>query len=190
MRRIPYQKPAFVQPKGLSPSNKDAMDKVVAEQVKEAVTEKAIELVEQKAEEVEKKVEETTDKVLDTIQENTQAVAEKVEDAVEKAAKPLTDLIDKLDDDPRVKAVIDNVTEAVAEQLDGREFSCGCFGWMFALRIARKSRQPSPSKSEVIDNKLPELPPLPEAAKETPQSTPPAETPADPSPAKETAVSA
>jgi hypothetical protein len=189
MRRIPYPKPAFVQPKGLSPSNKDAMDKVVAEQVKEVVTEKAIELVEQKAEEVEKKVEETADKVLDTVQENTQAVADKIEDAVEKATKPVADLIDKLDDDPRVKAVIDNVTDAVAEQLDGREFSCGCFGWMFALRITRKNLQPSPSKSEAIDSKLPELPPQREEAKEPPQPTPPAEAPADPSPSKEASAS-
>jgi len=161
------------------------MDKVV-EKVNDIIT---VELVEQKVEEVEKKVEETTDKVLDSIQENTQVVADKVEDAVEKAAKPLTDIIDKLDDDPRVKAVIDNVTAAVAEQLDGREFSCGCFGWLFALRITRKSRQSSPSKSEAIDSKLPELPPLHEEAKEKHQANPPAETQSDPSPSKEASAS-
>lgn len=189
MQCITYPKPAFVQPKGLSPSNKDAMDKVVGEQVKEVVSEKAVELVEQKAEEVEKKVEETADKVLDTVQENTQVVADKIEDAVEKAAKPVVDLIDKLDDDPRVKAVIDNVTDAVVTQIDGREFSCGCFGWMFALRITRKNPQPSPSKSEVSDNKLPELPPQHEEVKEAPQPTPPAEAQTDPSPSKETSAS-
>jgi len=162
------------------------MDKVVVEKVNDIIT---VELVEQKVEEVEKKVEETADKVLDTVQENTQAVADKLEDTVEKATKPVTDLIDKLDDDPRVKAVVDGVTDAVADQLDGREFSCGCFGWMFALRIARKNPQPSPSKSEAIDNKLPELPPQREEAKELPQPTPPAEAPADPSPSKEASAS-
>jgi hypothetical protein len=189
MRRIKAQSPAFVQPKGLPPINKDAMEKVVVEKVTEVVSEKAIELVESKAEEVEKKVEETTDKVLDAVEENTQKVADKIEDAVEKVAKPLTDLIDKIDDDPRVKAMIDGVTDAVGDQLDGREFSCGCFGWMFALRIARKSRESTPSKSEVIDHKLPELPPLHEEVKETPQPNPPVEVQSDPSPSKEASAS-
>lgn len=178
MRHTKVQSPAFVQPKGLPVSNKDA----VMEKVNDIIT---VELVEQKVEEVEKRVEETTDKVLDTVQENTQKVADKVE----AAAKPVTDLIDKLDDDPRMKAVLDGITESVAEQLDGREFSCGCFGWIFALRITRKTHQSSQSTPEAIDNKLPELPPQPEEVKELSQAKSPAETQSD-SPSKETSVSA
>lgn len=189
MRRITYPKPAFVQPKGLSRTNKDAMDKVVTEKVEELVTEKAVELIESKSEDVEKKVEETTDKVLDTVQENTQAVADKVEDVVEKVAKPLTDIIDKLDDNPQVKKVLDGITDSVVAQVDGREFSCSLFGWLFALRITRKSPQPSPSKSEVSESKLPELPPPREAVKESPPANPPAESQSSPAPPTETSVS-
>jgi vacuolar-type H+-ATPase subunit H len=134
------------------------------------VTDKAIELVESKVEEFEKKAEETVDEVLDTVQENTQKVADDIEDAVEKAAQPLKDLIDN---DPRVKAMLDSVTDAVGDQFDGREFSCGCFGWMFALRIARKSPQQSQSTSKVIDGKLSELPdPREEVGEMLPPKTP------------------
>lgn len=124
------------------------------------------ELVEKKTEEIEKKAAETTDKVLDDVQANTQKVADKVEDVVEKAAKPLTDLVDKLDDNPHVKKVLDGVTESIVQQVDGREFSCFCFGLGLSLRISRKSRQSSPSKVEGLDNRLPKLPSLNAKAKE------------------------
>lgn len=169
MRRIKVQSPAFVQPKGLQVTNKDAMEKVddiVVEKVKEVISEKAIELVEAKSEEIEKKVEDVTDKALDTVQENTQKVADKIEDAVEAAAKPLTDLIDKLDDNPAVKKVLDGVSESIVEQVDGREFSCFCFGWGLSLKISRKRPETSPSTPSAIDSKLPELPPQSEAVKE------------------------
>lgn len=153
----------FVQQKVLSASRKDAMAsvvlqaisenkvEVVIEEKKEEIQEKVVELVEQKSEEIAEKIEEQTDKVLDAVQEKTQEVAEKVEEAVEKAAKPLTDLIDKLDDDPRVKAVIDNVTEGIVQQVDGREFSCFCFGLFWSLRISRKRPQSSQPKEEVLE---------------------------------------
>jgi hypothetical protein len=182
MRRIGSPKPAFVQPKGLSSINKDAMEKV-----NDLVT---VERVEETMKPVEKKVEETTDKVLDTLQESTQTVADKVEDVVEKVVKPLTDVLDKLDDDPRVKAVLDGITESVVEQIDGRVFSCGCFGWMFALRITRKQPQSSPSKEAVLDNKLPELPPQHEEVKESSPPKAPEEIRSETTPSTETSASA
>lgn len=184
MRRIRAPTAAFVQPKGLPVSNKDAMDKVV-EKVNNIVT---VELVAAKVEEVETKVEETTDKVLDSVQENTQAVADKVEDSIEKGAKPLTDLIDKVDDDPRVNAVLDGFTSAVAEQVDGRVFSCGCFGWLFALRITRKVPPTAPSTPAVTESKLPESTPQHEEVKEWSPPKAPAESQSE-TPAKETSVS-
>lgn len=117
-----------------------------------------VQVVEDKSKEVDKIVAERTDSALDTVQANTQKVADKVEDLVEKAAKPLTDIIDKLDDDPRVKKALDDVTESVVQQVDGREFSCFCFGLKLLLRITRKTPRPSPSKSAVVDSKLPALP--------------------------------
>jgi hypothetical protein len=162
------------------------MEKAVIEKVNEIVT---VELVEQKLDEVEKKVDEVTDKVLDSVQDGAQGVADTVEDVVEKVAKPLTDLLDKIDDDPRVKAVLDGITDSVAEQIDGRVVSCGCFGWLFALRITRNRPPSSPSTASVIDNKLPELPPLREAVTESPPSIPVADTPSE-KPTTETVASA
>lgn len=124
---------------------------VVVEEKKEEVQEKVVELVEQKSEQIAEKVEEQTDKALDAVQEKTQEVAEKVEEVVEKAVKPIADIIDKLDDDPRVKAVIDNVTEGIVQQVDGREFSCFCFGLFWSLRISRKRPQSSQTKEEVLE---------------------------------------
>lgn len=150
----------FVQQKVLSAAGKDAMASVVLEVIsekkidvvveekKEEIQEKVVELVEQKSEEIAEKVEEQVDKVLDTVEEKTQEVADKIEDAVEKAAKPLTDLIDS---DPRVKAVVDNVTEGIVQQVDGREFSCFCFGLFWSLRISRKRPQSSQPKEEVLE---------------------------------------
>lgn len=144
------------------------MEKIV-EKVSDVVS---VELVEQKVDEVEKKVEDATDKVLDTVQENTQKVADKVEEAVEKATKPIEDLIKK---DARIEAVYVGVTDSIAVQLDGREFSCGCFGWLFALRITRKPRKSVPATPLVTESKLPELPLPREEAKELPPSKTPAE---------------
>lgn len=122
------------------------------------VNDVVIEVINDKSEVVEKIVVKKTDSALDAVQANTQKVADKVEGAVEKVAKPLTDVIDKLDDDPRVKKVLDGVTESVVQQVDGREFSCFCFGLKLSLRITRKTPQSSPSKPSAIDNKLPALP--------------------------------
>lgn len=181
MRRIKVPTTAFVQPKGLPVSNKDAMENIVSE--------KAIELVESKSEEIEKKVEETTDKVLDTVQENTQEVAEKIEDAVEKATKPIADLIDKIDDNPAVKEVIDNITESIVEQVDGRVFSCSCFGFLWSLQITRNKKDTPPSTQKDAENKSSELPVQNVEVKEQPQSSTPSEVQVV-DPVKDTSVSA
>ena len=128
------------------------------DEIKVQVTEKVVDAVVGKSEEVEKKVEEVTDKALDAVEENTQKVADEIASAVETVTKPIADLIDKIDDDPRVKAVIDNVTSGIVEQVDGREFSCFCFGLNFSLRIARRTPAPAPStpvETESKDSKEP-----------------------------------
>lgn len=193
MRRIKVPTTAFVQPKGLQVSNKDAvMEKVVNEQIVEKVTEvvneKAIELVESKSEEIEKKVEETTDKVLDTVQENTQEVAEKIEDAIEKVSKPIADLIDKIDDNPAVKEVLENITDSIVEQVDGRVFSCSCFGFLWSLQITRNKKNTPPSKSKDAESKSSESPVQSVEVKEQPSSSTPSETQSV-DPVKDTSVS-
>jgi vacuolar-type H+-ATPase subunit H len=133
------------------------------EEIKVQVTEKVVEQLEQKSEEVEKKVEETVDKVLDSVEETTQKVADEV---VTSAVKPVADLIDKIDDDPRVKAVLDNITSGIVEQVDGRMFSCFCLGFDFSLRISRRTPAPPQTKSAETQNT---------ETKEQPQNTQTAE---------------
>jgi ElaB/YqjD/DUF883 family membrane-anchored ribosome-binding protein len=110
------------------------------ESKKDEILEKVAEQLEEKKEEIEKKVDEVADKAEETVEKAAEEVGKKIEEA----AKPLTDLIDKLDDNPQIAAVL----EGIVSQVDGREISCSCFGWMFALRIHRKSTDSPPSKSE------------------------------------------
>jgi hypothetical protein len=153
MQRTQRLRQAFIAQKGFSTPSKDAMEK----KVEEIVTEKAVELVESKREEILEKVAEQLEEKKEEIEKKVDEVADKAEDTVEKAAeevgkkleeaaKPLTDLIDKLDDNPQIAAVL----EGIVTQVDGREISCSCFGWMFALRIHRKSTGSPPAKSEEI----------------------------------------
>ena len=146
MRRIKHLEQAFIAQKGFLTPSKDAMETVteVVESKKDEVLEKVVEQVDEKKEEIEKKVEEVADKA----EEAVEKAAEEVSKKLEEAAKPLADLIDKLDDNPQVAKAIDMVDDIIGDQLDGREISCSCFGWLVALRIARKSKEKSQAKPE------------------------------------------
>lgn len=114
----------------------------VIESKKDEVIEKVVEQIEERKEEIEKKVDEVADKAEETIEKAADEVAKKVEEV----AKPLTDIIDKLDDNPQVAKALD----IIGDQLDGREISCSCFGWLVALRITRKSKKTSQAKLEEL----------------------------------------
>lgn len=132
------------------------MEKVteLVESKKEEVLEKAVEKLEEKKEEIDKKI--------DQVEESVEKAADEAAKKLEEAAKPVTDIIDKLDDNAQVAQALD----FIGDQFDGREFSCSCFGWLVALRISRKSKATPPSKSEEIqkieiaspsqDSKVPE----------------------------------
>jgi len=122
----------------------------LVESKKDEVLEKVAEQVEEKKEEIEKKVDDVADKA----EEAVEKVADEVSKKVEEVAKPLTDLIDKIDDNPQVAKVLD----IIGNQVDGREISCSCFGWLVALRITRKSKKTSQAKSEEMPKIQPELP--------------------------------
>lgn len=115
----------------------------MAEIVVEIVESKKDEIIEKVVEQIDEK---KVDEVVDKVEEKVEEVAEVVTEKIEEVAKPLTDIIDKLDDNPQVAKVLD----AIEDQLDGREVSCSCFGWLFALRISRKRKETPPSKSEEI----------------------------------------
>lgn len=145
MLHTKHLRQAFIAQKGFSSPIKDAMADVVIEIVeskKDEIAEKVIEQIEGKKEDIEKKVDEVADKAEETI--------EQVGEKIEEAAKPLTDLIDKLDDNPQIAKAIDMVDDIIGDQLDGREISCSCFGWLVALRISRKMKKTLPSKPEEI----------------------------------------
>lgn len=146
MPHIKHLEQAFIPQKGFSTPTKDAMEKVteLIETKKEEVLEKAVEAVEGKKEQIEEKVDETLDKVEESIEKASEEFGKKAEEA----AKPIADIIDKLDDNPQIAKIIDIVGDSIVDQLTGREISCSCFGWMFALRISRKTTVSAPSKSE------------------------------------------
>lgn len=153
MRRIKHLEQAFIAQKGFLTPSKDAMEAVVVEKVtelveskKDEVLEKVVEQVEEKKEEIEKKVDEVADKAEEAVEKAADEVGKKLEEA----AKPLTDLIDKLDDNPQVAKALDIIDDVIGDQLDGREISCSCFGWLVALRIARKMKEKSQAKLEEL----------------------------------------
>jgi hypothetical protein len=128
------------------------MDKVVTEIVeskKDEVLEQVTVQIEEKKEEISQKVDEVADKVEEVVEKAGEEVGKKLEEA----AKPIADLIDKLDDNPQVAKALDIVGDVLEEQLNGRELSCSCFGWLVALRISRRNPPPPPSKSEETPQK-------------------------------------
>lgn len=150
--------------------NKDAMAEVVVEIVeskKEEVVEKVLEQVEEKKEEIAEKVDEVADKA--------EAAIEKVGDEI---GKKVEAVLDKLDDNPQVAKALDVLDDVIGDQLDGREISCSCFGWLVALRIARKSRKSAPAKSEATPNtKSPEpAPSVPVVEQPPPKAPEPSQT--------------
>jgi len=110
----------------------------------EVITEKAVELVESKQEEILEKVEEVAEQQVDAAEKAIEETASEVGKKLEDVAAPIADIVDKLDDNPQVAAAIETLVTAV----DGREISCSCFGFLFALRISRKSKRSPPAKPE------------------------------------------
>ncbi len=144
MLHTKHLRQAFIAQKGFLTPSKDAMEDKIKEVVAEKVVEKAIEQLEEKKEEIEKKVDEVADKVEDSIEKASEEVGKQLEEA----AKPIADIIDKLDDNPQIANAIEMVSDIIVDQLTGREVSCSCFGWLFALRITRKTPPTPPSKPE------------------------------------------
>lgn len=124
--------------------SKDAMSEVVVEIIeskKDEVAEKVLEQLESKKDEIESKVDDVMDKTEEKIESAVEDASKKIEDTVK-------DIIDKIDDNPQVAKVLDMVDDVIGDQLDGREISCSCFGFLWFLRISRKNKQSPPSKSE------------------------------------------
>lgn len=99
-----------------------------------------MEVIEEKAKEV---VEQIEDKVEITVEE----IEKKVEDKVEEVAKKLDEKTDWIPSE--VKTAVES---KLVEVVDGSAISCSCFGFLWSLRISRKSPPTPPSKSEDSQN--------------------------------------
>lgn len=119
----------------------------------ETISEKAIELVEEKKEEIIEKVVEQLDSKKEEIGEKV----DKVENVIEKSAEAIGDkleaIVDKLDDNPQVAKAIEVLDNVIGNQIDGREITCSCFSWLFVLRITRKNQKTVQSKPVETENK-------------------------------------
>lgn len=111
---------------------------------------------------VEAKKEEVVEKVLEQVEEKKEEVADKVESVIEKVEEVIAE-------HPQVAKVV----EVVGDQLNGREISCSCFGWLVALRITRKSQTSAPAKSEATPSKESPVPTPSVPVVEEPQTKPP-----------------
>lgn len=158
MQHTKHLRRAFIEHKGFLTSSKDAMEN----KVQEVVSEKVIDLVEEKREEIIEAVvgkiegqKEEIERKVDQVEETVEKAADEVGKKLEEVAKPITDIIDKLDDNPQIARALD----IIGDQFDGREISCSCFGWLFALRIARKTSHSSPAKLEETLQKTPTVQP-------------------------------
>lgn len=114
---------------------------------------------------VETKVEEVTVKLDD--------VLDKVQEVTIEEPKVIEKIVDKLDDVPVINEAMKNMVEVI----DGRAFTCSCWGWLFVLRISRKARNIPPSKSEEKTNTELNVPSptTPQVAQPLPNVPPPTE---------------
>lgn len=107
------------------------------------------------------------DKIKEVVETKTEEISVKLDDVLDKVEevkieepKIIEKIVDKLDDIPVINEAMQNIVEVV----DGRSFTCSCWGWLFVLRISRKSRNTPPSKPEEKTNTV---------SNEPSQTTPP-----------------
>jgi hypothetical protein len=87
------------------------------------------------------KVEELTDNVLDeaqvAVEDATKAALDAITEAID--SNPVVEKIEAvIDSNPQLKDAVDKLESKIVEAVDGRLFSCWCFGWWFSLKITRQ----------------------------------------------------
>ena len=113
-------------------------------------------IIESKSDEIQKKVEEIIESKSEEIQKKADEIEVKIEETVEKVADDIQKKIEDILPDQLEKIIESNLVEVI----DGRVFSCSCFGLLWSLRITRKSPPTLPSKSEETRNTKKPGPPL------------------------------
>lgn len=107
---------------------------------------------------VENKIEEVLDSKTDEIKSELDKIENKVESAIESIGNDIEKKVDELPEP--IKNVLELVESNLAEVVDGRVISCSLFGFLWSLRITRKTAGSVPSKSKEIENKSPSQPSL------------------------------
>ena len=123
------------------------MDSEVIEQkIKETLNDKLDEIVVK----VEEKTSEVTDAVLDKAQDAVTDATEKASNAVV-AAIESNETVQKIEalieSNSQAKAVVESVEAAFVKEVDGRVFSCSCFGWLFSMKITHQNKKTLPATS-------------------------------------------
>jgi hypothetical protein len=99
-------------------------------------------------EQVVPKVEEMGDKVLDEAQVVLEDTTKTVSDAIEQVidSNPVVQKVEAIiESHPELKDAVDKVEAKLVEVVDGRSFTCGCFGWWLSLKITRQDPRKTPS---------------------------------------------
>jgi hypothetical protein len=139
---------------------------IVVDKVEEVVAK-----LEEKVVELAPKVVELTDAALVQTQSVVEDTTQKVSDAVTAAVESnvVVQKVEALiESNPEVKAAVEKLEAALVKEIDGRMFTCWCFGWWWSLKITGRDPRkllatPSPS-SDVV-------PPLPST--QVPEWSPP-----------------
>lgn len=121
------------------------------------------ELIETKVEEVKEqivaKIEEIVPKVEEKIAEVTGDAVVKAQTAVEDTTKKASDavlaavesnaVVQKvealIESNPQAKAAVEKVGAALVKEVDGRMFTCWCFGWWWSLKITGQDPRKVPA---------------------------------------------
>jgi len=126
------------------------MDSEVVEQKIEELKEKLNDKLDEVIVNVEEKASEVTDAVLDKTQDVVADATEKASNAVVAAIESnstVQKIEDLIESNSQAKAVVDSLESAFVKEVDGRVFSCGCFGWLFSLKITRQNKKTLPATS-------------------------------------------
>ena len=134
------------------------MDAVVVEQV-QAKVEEAIE--QQIAPKVEEKGVEVTTAALEQTQTVVEDTTKKASDAVVAAVESSV-VVQKvealIESNPQAKAVVEKLEAALVKEVDGRMFTCWCFGWWWSLKITGQDPRKVPSTPVQSTTVTPPLP--------------------------------
>ena len=116
------------------------------------------EVVAQHSDQIEAVVESKIEEVLDSKTDEIKSELDKIENNVESAIETIEKKVDELPEP--IKNVLELVESNLADVVDGRVISCSLFGFLWSLRITRKTAGSVPSKSKEIENKAKSQPSL------------------------------